>query len=132
MGNNNRRVLSNAEIIEGQSYLTVDDIIELLNELDDEFRPNSALLVRYAIEQDVPLSDILWFAEWDPAMLRFIEFNLSDYRGFLRIFNDWDAYIQELEDGLDDYGDDPMYPYNGYVSCDAGLSGVWYVLMRQC
>lgn len=114
MGNNiNRRVLSNAEII------------ELLHELDDtEWALRDVeQFVADTIKRNVPLTDILWFSEWEPGMLWFIERAYQPY-GYYEVFADWDAYI---EAAFDCWDNDPYQPFDGIVTCDAGLSGVWYV-----
>lgn len=115
--------------------LSKSELIELLNELPaepsvDTYRPkNVTLFVRECEEQGIPFSDIHWFIEWEPAMLRKIERQFSWY-GFYKIFSDWEEYLKELEEGLDEcFDNDPYQPYNGYVVNDAGLSGVWYISM---
>ena len=107
------------------TVLSKSDLIELLHELDGtEYQLNDVeQFVADTIEFDVPFSDILWFREWEPVMLHLIERAYKPY-GYFEIFHDWDAYI---EAGFDCWDDDPYQPFDGTVTEDAGLSGVWYV-----
>lgn len=113
-GNNtNNTVLSNL------------DMIELLHELDGtEYQLDDVeQFVADTIEFDVPFSDILWFLEWEPVVLHFIECAYKPY-GYFEVFTDWDAYIAE---DFECWDDDPYQPLGAIVESDAGLSGVWYV-----
>lgn len=125
-GTNNNTVLSNPDFldeIEARWDLTFAEVIEMYV-CDDEWDIDDICkFVSDSIKFYVPLADILWFAEWEPDMLRLIERAYQPH-GYFEIFPDWDAYI---EAAFDCWDDDPYQPFDGIVTCDAGLSGVWYV-----
>lgn len=107
------------------TVLSANQLIKLLHDLDGtEYQVNDVeQFVADTIEFDVPLSDIRWFYEWEPVMLCLIERAYQPH-GYFEIFPDWDAYI---EAAFDCWDDDPHQPFDGTVTEDAGLSGVWYV-----
>lgn len=116
MGNNNINI---------NTAMSKSELIELLHELDGtEWQLDDVeQFVDDTIEFDVPFSDIFWFIEWEPELLPCIERAYKPY-GYFEIFPDWDAYI---EAAFDCWDDDPYQPFDGTVTDDAGLSGVWYV-----
>lgn len=106
------------------SYLSTCEMVELIEELPWEFRPNDVQQFVEDIEENgVPFSDIEWFITWYPELLRHIERACYGYNYF-EIFEDWDAYLAE---GFDCYEGDPYQPLDATVVVDAGLSGVWYI-----
>ena len=126
-GNNtNNTVLSNPDFIEeieARWDLTFAEVIEMYFRDDEWDIDDICKFVSDSIKFDVPLADILWFAEWEPDMLRLIERAYQPY-GYFEIFEDWDAYLAEEFDYFDN---DPHQPLDAMVTVDAGLSGVWYV-----
>lgn len=106
--------------------LSAFELSELLNELPDEFRPNDVQQFIEDIEEcNVPFSDIDWFITWYPELLHHIERACYGYLYF-EIFEDWDAYLAE---GYEYYEGDPYQPLDAIVVEDAGLSGVWYIMV---
>lgn len=101
-------------------------LYQLLNELPDEFRPkNLDFFMRECDERDILGNDIEWFITWYPELLPVIE-HAFDTFGYMCIFEDWDAYLAA---GFDYYEDDPYQPLDAIVVEDAGLSGVWYIMV---
>ena len=119
MNGNNTNYQTNLDFIdeiEARWDLTFAEVIEMYIRDDEWDIDDICKFVSDSIKFDVPLTDILWFCEWYPDMLRFIERAYQPY-----------SYFEIFAEGFDCYDDDPYQPYDAYVFVDAGLSGVWYV-----